>query len=71
MVNSSQSSSMSFAYVATPGGKESLQSFGIAVAMFSEGGVVGVGIAFSVGVVVWYAFVTCICNYGAQDQFWP
>ena len=38
MVNSSQSSSMSFAYVATPGGKESLQLFGIAVAMFSEGG---------------------------------
>ena len=46
---------MSFAYVVTLGGKESLQLFGIAVAMFSEGGVVGVGI------VVWYAFVTCIC----------
>ena len=38
MVNSSQSSSMSFAYVATPGGKESLQSFGMAVAMLSEEG---------------------------------
>ena len=54
---------MSFAYTATPGGRESLQSFGIA--MFSEGGVIGVGI------VVWYAFVTCICDYRAQDQFWP
>jgi len=42
---------MSFAYVATPGGKESLQSFGVVVAIFSEeGSVVGVGI------VVWYAF---------------
>ena len=29
---------MSFAYIATPGGKESLQSFGIAVAMLSEEG---------------------------------
>ena len=29
---------MSFAYVTTPGGKESLQSFGIAVALFSEEG---------------------------------
>ena len=29
---------MSFAYIATPGGKESLQLFGIAVAIFSEGG---------------------------------
>jgi hypothetical protein len=38
---------MSFAYIATPGGKESLQLFGIAVAMFLEGGVVGIGI------VVW------------------
>ena len=61
---------MSFAYVATPGGKESLQSFGIAVAMFSEGSVVGVGIVVWY-VFVWYAFVTCICDYGAQDQFWP
>jgi len=34
-VNSSQSLSMSFAYVATPSGKESLQS----VAMFSEEGI--------------------------------
>ena len=42
---------MSFAYIATPGSRESLQSFGIAVAIFSEGGVVGVGI------VVWYAFI--------------
>ena len=50
---------MSFAYIATPGGKESLQLFGIAVAIFLEEGVVGVGI------VVWYAFVTCICDYGA------
>ena len=38
MVNSSQFLSMSFAYVATPSGKESLQSFGMAVAMFSEEG---------------------------------
>ena len=29
---------MSFAYVATPGGRESLQSFEMAVAMFSEEG---------------------------------
>ena len=50
---------MSFVYVATPGGKESLQSFGIAVAIFSEGGVIGVGI------VVWYAFMTYICDYRA------
>ena len=37
-VNSSQSSSMSFAYVATPSSKESLQSFRVIVAMFSEEG---------------------------------
>ena len=29
---------MSFAYIATPGGKESLQLFGMAVAMFLEEG---------------------------------
>jgi len=37
-VNSSQSLSMSFAYVATPSGKESLQLFGVIVAMFLEEG---------------------------------
>jgi hypothetical protein len=37
-VNSSQSSLMSFAYIATPGSKESLQSFGMAIAMFLEEG---------------------------------
>ena len=46
---------MSFAYVVTLGGKESLQLFGIAVAIFSEGSVVGVGI------VVWCPFMTCTC----------
>jgi len=36
---------MSFAYVATPGGKESLQLFRVVVAIFlEEGSVVGVGI---------------------------
>jgi len=42
---------MSFAYVATPGGKESLQLFRVVVAIFSEEGSV-----VSVGIVVWYAF---------------
>ena len=41
---------MSFAYVATFGGKESFQSFKIAVAMFSEGSVVGIRI------IIWYVF---------------
>ena len=36
--NSSQSSSIRFACVATPGGKESFQSFEVGVAMFSEEG---------------------------------
>ena len=56
MVNSSQFLLMSFAYIATPRGNKSLQSFRIAVAMVSEGGVV------SIGIVVWYAFVMCICR---------
>ena len=38
MVNSSQSSLISFAYEATPSGKESSQSFEVGVAMFSGGG---------------------------------
>ena len=38
MVNSSQSSLISFAYKATPGGKESSQLFEVGVAMFSEEG---------------------------------
>jgi len=37
-VNSSQFSLMSFAYEATPSGKESSQSFKVGVAMFLEGG---------------------------------
>jgi len=36
--NSSQSSLMSFAYAATPSGKESLQSFRVVVAIFSASG---------------------------------
>jgi hypothetical protein len=36
MVNSSQFSSMNFAYIATPSGKESSQLFEVGVAMFSE-----------------------------------
>ena len=50
---------MNFAYIATPGSKESFQLFRIAVAMFLEGGVIGVKI------VVWYAFVIYICDYRA------
>ena len=46
---------MSFAYIATPSGKESLQLFRIAVAMFSKGSVIGVGI------VVWCPFMTYTC----------
>jgi len=42
---------MSFAYVATPSSKESLQSFRVVVAIFLEEGSV-----VSVGIVVWYAF---------------
>jgi len=42
---------MSFAYVATPSGKESLQLFRVVVAIFSEEGSV-----VSIGIVVWYAF---------------
>ena len=38
MVNSSQFLLMSFAYIATPNSRKSLQSFKIAVAMFSEEG---------------------------------
>jgi len=38
VVNSSQSLSMSFAYIATPSGKESFQLFRVVVAMFSEEG---------------------------------
>ena len=37
-VNLSQFLLMSFAYASTPGGKESLQSFGVVVAMFLEEG---------------------------------
>ena len=37
-VNSSQFSSMSFAYATTPSGKESSQSFKVGVAIFLEGG---------------------------------
>ena len=43
IVKLSQFLSMSFAYAATPGSKESLQLFGMAVAMFSKGSVVGIG----------------------------
>ena len=54
VVNSSQSLLISFAYVSTPSGKESLQSFRVVVAIFSEegkyyrvvgGGIIGIGIA--------------------------
>ena len=38
IVNSSQSLLISFAYEATPCGKESSQLFEVGVAMFSEGG---------------------------------
>jgi len=53
IVNSSQFLSMSFAYIATPSSRESLQLFGIA--MFRRKGSV-----ISVGIVVWYAFVMYI-----------
>ena len=48
---------MSFAYAATPGGKESLQLFRMAVAMFSEEGKCRSSCIVS---VVWYAFVIYI-----------
>ena len=38
MVNSSQSLSISLAYIATPSSKESFQSFKVGVAIFLEGG---------------------------------
>jgi hypothetical protein len=38
IVNSSQFSSISFAYIATPNSKESLQSFRMAIAMLLEEG---------------------------------
>ena len=44
---------MSFAYIATPSGRESLQLFGIAI--FSEGSII------SIGIVVWYRGCRLVC----------
>jgi hypothetical protein len=57
VVNLSQSLLISFAYVSTPSGKESLQSFRVVVAIFSEEGkyykVVGGGV-IGIGITVYY-----------------